>query len=255
VLWARTAARASRLGAALRVVNALPDAPRYAGGSGGTIRVRARSGCVGTSSIDFAPPREAVAAVWDGVAREEKGGSGGAAIVDVPRRTVDELVAAALPQPSVVFLFVKVDASGREFGVLRGMDGLLRARRALSVVVEVNKQHLLRALGLAEGGDAATPAEEPLTEPYDAAPHPRRQLPITEAANAAVSARIAETARFMFAHGFQMLTADRGWWAAQDPYDNTTAAAVIDEWSKKVMRHGELDLWFYLPAGAGGPVL
>lgn len=44
-------------------------------------------------------------------------------------------------------------------------------------------------------------------------------------------------------------------WAAQDPCNAASDAkdpAFIDEWARKVMRHGEMDLWFYLPDTSAG---
>ncbi len=67
--------------------------------------------------------------------------------------------------------------------------------------------------------------------------------------------------RALLTLGYEMLTADRGWWAAQDPFDAANADGpatpgrpTLREWAGKVMRN-ELDVWFYLPADDPVPEL
>ena len=260
--WGRLSAEASGAASLIHQVTAFPDGPRSDGSAYPhvPVPVRMRSGCIGTSSIDWPPTAEQVAAAY-------RGADGGLKLTDVPRKSIDEIVAdpgSGVPK-GALFLVVKVDASGREDDVLRGMSGMLASKRALSVIVEINKQHLARRFGLGtlEGGGDASSIVRDATKGkngYDPAPFPRQRLAISDGDNAILGSHIAGLVRSMFAHGYEMLTADRGWWAAQDPYNAATDAqdpSVLDTWAQKVMKHGEMDLWFYLPdrMGPGGEAL
>lgn len=262
---------AAPLASLLHTATYFPDGPRANGSPvpRTPVPVRWRSGCVGTSSTDFPPSPAGIAAAYGGPPQ-------GMALVNVSRRSLDDIVydAASGVPPEAVFPVVKIDASGREDNVLRGAARLLGSGRALSVIVEINKQQLARRLGVGsiEGGggggrDALPPPGhavdgiDPLSG-YDPAPVPRRRLAISDAENALLSAHIASLARSMFAFGYESLSSDNGWWAAQDPKSAATDTAdpgALDAWAAKVMRHGEIDLWFYLPdtrpglgGGAGG---
>ncbi len=148
------------------------------------------------------------------------------------------------------------------------MEGLLKDRRVLNMVIEINKHRLAMRLGLSSAENRAPP------------------FTITAADNAACAQHIVAMCKRLFGHGFQMLTyvhfrlvvgcdrattfmlfcsGDRGWWAAQvrvserciipasgspplqDPYDSTTSDATLSEWANKMMAT-EVDLFFYTKA-------
>ena len=263
-LWTRAAAAASGLSGGIATVLAVPVAPGSGGGDAFS-SVPARSGCQGTSTIDKPPGSDLLAAQYGALAVNT---------VRVPFLSVDAIVAAeeaaaGHPPGSTSFLFVKVDAAGWEDGVLGGMEGLLASHRVAALVVEVNKQHLVRRLraGTSAGGGellmAGSPADvdTPTQGTAGYAPPATRagQTPITPAENLVLAAHLARLARSMFSHGFQLLTADRGWFSAQDPFDASSDAARpgdVDAWAAKLMAHGEVDLFFYLPdstrVGGGG---
>ena len=248
-MWARTAAAASGLSNAVASLLTVP-----AGIPGGFQSIPTRTGCQGTSTIEAGPGADALAQQYAAYPRALLNAT------RVPLQTLDAVVdeleaAAGHPPRSVLFLVVKIDATGWEdVVVLSGMAGLLKQRRVGTVVVEINKQHLARRLRLG-GGDAF--ARNPLSG--DISTHgtvgfvparSRAQAAISPADNAVIAAHIAAFARSMFAHGFQLLTADRGWFSAQDPFDAATDAAKpasVDEWADKLMLRGEVDLFFVLP--------
>ena len=247
-MWAAQGAAASGTSHLLTSVVALPGSAR-ADAHGASVPVRLRTGCVGSSSIDWPPSLAETARAYDGP-------PAGRALVNVSVRSLDRIVedpASGVPRDAL-FLVLKMDASGREAeALLDGAAGLLASGRVLSVLLELNKQHGARRE--AEGGEPGDVPRSLLGEGgYDAAPAPRSAVHISDELNARLAARVARTARAMLAHGYHMLTADRGWWSAQDPFSAATDAAdpaLIDAWALKLMGRGEVDVWFWLPDTQG----
>jgi hypothetical protein len=282
-MWARTARDASGLQERISVVTALPWEE-----TGGTVDVPARTACTGTSTQGGWLPtpadevRQSYTAQYNGShAHEEALAVPVVDLLSVVRHHAPPLRGDAA-MPDALVLLLKIDARGYEAKVLAGVRPLIAAGRVLNMLVRVNKQHSAAALGLRSAVDARTAwaagRQTPQTTGLlDAAMGHEglgedRGCKIGEEDNEMVSAHLVEQiVRPLLAAGFEMLVADRGWWAAQDPFrpperradgewrkgtepgnERTHDGATLESWSRALNRRGEVDLWFYLRADAGG---
>jgi hypothetical protein len=196
--------------------------------------------------------------------------------VDIPVASVDELLcavypamceplqaaragssaagsaaAAALPPPPFI-LVAKLDARGREGAVLQGMAGLLGSAslRPRNLIIEVNKRHMTAAAALLSQGsgsaaalEAALVAGSPGTE----------ALELSEADNEAAAAKLVALVQQLLGYGYEVLVADRGWWAASDPWRDfnrdpskpLSDGTTLKDWAAKLSQRGEVDIWAY----------
>ena len=191
-------------------------------------------------------------------------GQGGTVLVPVVQ--LDEAVRSSLAgDPSVdagraVILLLKLDAAGREADVLEGAKELLDSGRVLNVVIEINKQRMAIARGMASAKAAAEnwrnvsagdgedwgEGEASAAVPTAAASQDRG-LEVTDAENVVLSAEIAAYVRALLARGYEVLSANRGWWAAQEPLGSKKANPT-EEWALNLGRHREVDIYAFLPA-------
>jgi hypothetical protein len=152
---------------------------------------------------------------------------------------------------------VKVDARGRERALLAGLARTLAspARRPLHLLIELNKQAAALAAGLPsalaaakEAGAGPVDGDEALSAGADVP-----AFALSDEDNARVAEGYAALMKELITLGYEVLVADRGWWAAQEPFRSTEAALLdgttIKSWSENLSRRGEVDLWAYIPQG------
>lgn len=197
---------------------------------------------------------------------------------DIPVSSVDDLLCAVASDafcassssthssaPTV--LIAKIDARGREAAVLAGMQNMLGSSslKPKHLLIELNKQHAAAWMGLPSARKAAIAAghatseadadawlhsEAALVAGYDLLP-----FDLSAEDNAAVSASYVSLMKQLLSLGYEVLTADRGWWAAQDPFRPGPAyrdkplsdGTTIESWADALNRRGEVDIWAYLP--------
>jgi hypothetical protein len=149
-----------------------------------------------------------------------------------------------------LFLLIKTDFYGFIQDNVNGLSELLHSHKVLNLIMEVNKQHLGRILGFPSSSYTTTD----LTENPDGllTGKPRKVYKVQRDDNEAISMMMMPIVLQILQQGYHMLTSDRGWFSAQDPYTfenhNTITAGrpVLREWLMKMI-DSEVDLWFYLP--------
>ena len=130
------------------------------------------------------------------------------------------------------------------------------ATAPLNIVLELNKQLTAAALGLPSAVAAGAPAPAPATDDALVAGVELPSFALSADDNAAVAGRYIALVQRLLRLGYEGLSSDRGWFAAQDPW---TAKQADDEaaqlhdgtslrsWAEKAAVRGDIDVWFYRP--------
>jgi len=192
------------------------------------------------------------------------GDVGGNAFVELPVVQAEDIICSVHPSlcasgskaPPIMLL--KIDARGREVSALLSLQNILASSNApLNVVLELNKQHSAVSMRLASAKAAAAGAGIELPElpdrPTDEELVAGLRIPsfaLTEDENVAVGAVYVGIVQQFLELGYEVLVADRGWWAAQDPWRQENLDSfkplkegiTLDEWSIKFNMMGEVDI-------------
>ncbi len=267
-----------------------------AAAAGASVRAPLRTGCLTTSTLEGHAARADVARWYSAsapqpaddashgeaaavAARSRVGTEGGAPgsaaaatdadAVAIPLAAGDDILCAVYPGfcggdasadagPTPAIILLKIDARGYETAAVDGLARTLAspATAPLNVVIELNKQHTAVALGLPSAVAAGAPAPAPATDDALVAGVELPSFALSAEDNAAVADRYIALVQRMLRLGYEGLSSDRGWFAAQDPFSGKQAgdeAAQLHDgtslrsWAEKAAVRGEIDLWFYRP--------
>ena len=182
-----------------------------------------------------------------------------------PALCADAPAAAAARAPTLLLL--KIDSRGWEAQALLSLQYTLTSPNApLNIVLELNKQHTALALRLpsaleaARGAGITVPSAPSAEELVRGLGLPAFQL--TEADNQAVADEYVGIVQQFLELGYEVLVADRGWWAAQDPwrevnldkYKPLAEGLSLEDWAKKFNSRGEVDICALpLPCNSAAP--
>ena len=202
---------------------------------------------------------------------EGLGDVGGGEEVALPAAAMDDILCATYPAmcpaappgstpPTVLLL--KIDARGREALALVGLQRLLTSSSPpLNIVLELNKQHTALAMRLPSALEAAKGAGiEVPKQPSDLELVQGLGLPaftLSEADNQSVAEEFVGIVQQFLELGYEVLVADRGWWAAQDPWREVNLdkfkplaeGVSLEDWGLKFNARGEVDICACLGGG------
>jgi len=159
-------------------------------------------------------------------------------------------------------LLMKIDARGHEAAALDGLARTLASPAApLNIVIELNKQRTAATLGLPSAAAAGAPAAG--TAPSDDELVVGAELDaftLSPEDNALVAERYVALVQRLLRLGYEVLSSDRGWFAAQDPWTDKQVNAsaplhdgtTLRSWADKAAARGEIDVWAYKPGEGEG---